>query len=124
MEGCPKPCARSSGEHGIEEEIIHQARTMADNGNLRNAESLCYKYIDLHGDHEEAFFLLGLINEASGNTQQAQIYYKKSLYLNPKHYETLIHLSLLTKNMGDIETSQRLKERAERAERAEREIKE
>ena len=113
-----------SNEKNNDIEIIHQARTMADNGNLRNAESLCYKYIDLHGDHEEAFFLLGLINEASGNTQQAQIYYKKSLYLNPKHYETLIHLSLLTKNMGDIETSQRLKERAERAERAEREIKE
>lgn len=104
-----------SNEKNDHIELIHKARAMADNGDLSKAESLCYKYIDLHKNHEEAFFLLGLINEASGNTQQAQIYYKKSLYLNPKHYETLIHLSLLTKSLGDIETSKRLKERAQRA---------
>jgi len=98
-----------------DQDLIQQAKTLANSGDFKAAESLCLKHIDENGDHEESFFLLGLISEASGNSLQAQDYYKKALYLNPKHYETLIHLSLIIKSQGDIETSNRLKERAERA---------
>lgn len=98
-----------------EDDLLEQARNKADHGRLNEAESLCLKYIDIHNDNEESFFLLGLINEASGNNEQAQKFYKKSLYLNPKHYETLIHLSLIVEREGDITGSTRLKERAERA---------
>jgi len=94
--------------------LIKQARILADQGELNKAESLCLQYIDLYSDHEDSFFLLGLISEASGNDTQAHNFYKKALYLNPKHYEALIHLSLIIESEGDIEASKLLKERAER----------
>ena len=94
--------------------LIQQAKSLADSGKFNEAETLCLKYIDENGDHEESFFLLGLINEASGNNSQAHSFYKKALYLNPKHYETLIHLSLIIESQGDIEASNLLKERAAR----------
>jgi len=98
-----------------DQDLMQKAKTLANSGDFDAAKSLCLEHIDTNGDHEESFFLLGLISEASGNSLQAQNYYKKALYLNPKHYETLIHLSLIIKSQGDIETSNRLKERAERA---------
>lgn len=94
--------------------LLEEARKLADTGDFGEAEELCLRYIEEHGDHSESFFLLGLINEASGKTGQAHDFYKKSLYLDPKHYETLIHLSFLVEQQGDIEGSQRLRERAER----------
>lgn len=97
--------------------LLDHARTLANIGNYDEAEANCLKYIDQNGDHEESFFLLGLISEACGNNNQAQDFYKKALYLNPKHYETLIHLSLILESQGEIEASQRLKERAKRAEK-------
>jgi len=97
-----------------DKDLIKQARTLADQGKLGEAESLCLEYINIYNDHEDSFFLLGLISEASGNDSQAHSFYKKALYLNPKHYESLIHLSLIFKNEGDIKASNLLKERAER----------
>jgi len=108
------PAAESNEDRKLNKDLIKQARILADRGELDQAESLCLQYIDLHNDHEDSFFLLGLISEASGNNEQAHGFYKKSLYLNPKHYESLIHLSLIIENEGDIEASKRLKERAER----------
>jgi chemotaxis protein methyltransferase WspC len=115
----PEPKAniiqKTSSDKKSAKNLLKQARTLADQGKLGQAESLCHEYIDKSGDHEDSFFLLGLINEASGNNTQAHNFYKKSLYLNPKHYETLIHLALIVEKEGDIETAKRLKERAERA---------
>ena len=97
------------------DKLIKQARALADSGKFSAAESLCLEYIDEHNDHEETFFLLGLISEASNNSDQAEKFFKKALYMNPKHYETLIHLSFILQSHGDIDGSKRLKERAERA---------
>lgn len=97
------------------DELIKQARKLADASSYNEAESLCLEYIDEYGDHEDTFFLLGLISEASGDNEQAQNFYKKALYMNPKHYETLIHLSYIIESQGDIEGARLLKERAERA---------
>jgi len=97
------------------QDLLLEARKLADSGQFNDAETLCLKYIEEQGDHCETFFLLGLISEASGKSQQADSLYRKALYLNPKHYETLIHLSFIVEQQGDAVASKRLRERAERS---------
>ena len=96
-------------------DLLLEARKFADNGQFNDAESLCLKYIEEQGDHSESFFLLGLISEASGKIDQADNLYRKALYMDPKHYETLVHLSFIVEQQGDTVASQRLKDRAERS---------
>jgi chemotaxis protein methyltransferase WspC len=106
-------CTKQNSSLGL----MQQARILADSGKLREAEALCLQCIDKYGDHERIFFLLGLISESHKNSSQAHAFYKKALYLNPYHYETLIHLSFLIESQGDFEASRRLKERAGRVEK-------
>ena len=47
------------------------------------------------------FFLLGLIRDASGNSADAIEAYRKSLYVDPVHRDTLVHLALLLERTGD-----------------------
>jgi chemotaxis protein methyltransferase WspC len=95
--------------------LLDQARTLADAGSLDAAEELCLRHVDHCGDSAEAFFLLGLINQASGNASMAETLFRKALYLQPKHYETLVHLSLLVEQQGDLEGAGLLRQRAQRA---------
>lgn len=97
------------------DKLLNQARRLADQKKLGEAESLCFEFIDRHGDTAESFFILGLINEASGHQDMAEDFFRKSLYLNPQHYESLVHLSLLVKQQGDNRAAELLMKRAERA---------
>ncbi len=97
------------------DDLLIKARKLADSGHFNEAESLCLQHIEDQGNHSESFFLLGLISEASGKTELADDLYRKALYMNPKHYETLIHLSYIVEQQGDIVASKRLKDRAERS---------
>jgi chemotaxis protein methyltransferase WspC len=52
-----------------------------------------------------------------GDLPRAAECYRKVLYLDPNHSETLLHLALLSEKQGDIAGAQRLRERARRAEK-------
>jgi chemotaxis protein methyltransferase WspC len=95
--------------------LLVEARKFADSGQFNEAEALCLKYIEEKGDHAESFFLLGLISEAAGKSDQADHLYRKALYLDPKHYETLVHLSFIVEQRGDVAAGKRLRDRAERS---------
>jgi chemotaxis protein methyltransferase WspC len=69
----------------------------------------------VHGTDAEAFYLLGLIADARGRTADASDYYRKTLYLEPAHYEALTHLAALLDMSGDSAGAQQLMRRAQRA---------
>ena len=95
-------------------ELIDRARQLADAGCLKEAEELCHKIIDETGDSAETFFLLGLISQASGTTKLAEDLFRKALYLEPRHYHSLVHLALIVDQSGDTGAADLLRQRAAR----------
>jgi chemotaxis protein methyltransferase WspC len=90
------------------------AGKLADQGRLGEAAEICETFIRGQSPSARAFYLLGLIRDGAGDQQQASEFYRKALYLEPDHYDTLIHLALLKDQSGDDATAKSLKDRARR----------
>ncbi|MES2356635.1 MAG: CheR family methyltransferase [Pseudomonadota bacterium] len=97
------------------ESRLDQASRLADLGRLDEAAALCEQHLRAHGPSVSVFYLLGLVYDASGNYIQANTYYRKVLYLEPDHSETLIHLACLLEKQGDNTGARLLHERLKRA---------
>ena len=93
------------------------AQQLADEGRLADAANLCEAHLARHGLSARACYLLGLVKDA-GNDPEAITFYRKALYLDPNHYEALVHMALLLEKNGDNEGARSLKRRAERASNA------
>lgn len=90
------------------------ARRFADKGQLKEAASLCKTYLNENPLNAETYFLLGQVYQAGGNEQEAEQYFQKAIYLNPNHYEALMHLALLKEYYGDQKSAIILRQRIER----------
>jgi len=90
------------------------AERLADQGQLRQAVKICEVSLREQGPSARAFHLLGLICDCSGDQPQAIEFYRKALYLEPDHYEVLIHLALLKDQCGESVAAEALKNRARR----------
>lgn len=90
------------------------ARRLADSGQLDEAAALCQAHLTQHQDCAEAYYLLGLVKDANDNPAAMELY-RKALYLDPNHYETLVHAALWSERNGDPAAAQAFKRRAERA---------
>jgi chemotaxis protein methyltransferase WspC len=95
-----------------------EALALADRGRFDEAEALCKRYLEEQNPHADVYCLLGLIQEADRRLEGAEECYLRSLYLDPDHYETLIHLSLLYRQRGDSRKALLLRRRAETAQRS------
>ena len=110
------------------------ARQLADAGRLTEAAAICESHLQTAGPSAHAYYLLGLVLEAvegrgsrvegeAGTGSRLSIftsrlspmdYYRKAIYLEPNHYETLLQMSLLLEKNGDAAGARTLKRRAER----------
>jgi chemotaxis protein methyltransferase WspC len=79
---------------------IAEAQRLADQGRFVEAATACEACLRRQGPSASAFYLLGLVRDASGNHADAETYYRKTLYLDPNHRETLVHLALLMDTQG------------------------
>jgi chemotaxis protein methyltransferase WspC len=95
---------------------IDEALRFADQGRLGEAAERCEEFMQAHGPSAKAFYLLGLVRDASGESQEAAALYRKALYLDPQHREALIHLALILDKQGDTAAAKVLNERASRVE--------
>jgi len=95
--------------------LLAQAKQLADAGRFEEARTQCEASLQAHGPCADTYYLLGLINDAAGNAAEAEAFYRKTLYLEPDHYETLFQLALLTKKGGNARAARQLQERARRA---------
>ncbi len=109
-----KIAENKNNQTNTEGDLLTIAKTLADQENLSAAESTCFEFIDKHGDTAESFFILGLINEASKHYDIAEDFFRKSIYLDPKHYNSLLHLALLLRKLGDTKSAELFMKRAER----------
>ncbi|UGQ47744.1 CheR family methyltransferase [Massilia endophytica] len=94
--------------------LLADARQLADQGRLKEADAACRAILQQAPDAYEAYFILGLLREAAGEPEQARDQLKRCIYLQPDHYEALCHLALLTEQQGDRNAAATLKARAAR----------
>jgi chemotaxis protein methyltransferase WspC len=99
---------------------LQAAHALADAGRLTEAANAINVYLEQHAPHAEAFYLLGVLADAGGDTNLARGQYRKALYLDPQHGEALAHLATLLELEGDRNGARLLMDRASRAEGAQR----
>ncbi len=91
-----------------------EAFRLADQGRMAEAAEACELHLLKHGPSVQSFFLLGLIRAAAGRLTEARQYYRKALYLDRHHHDTLVHLSMLLEKQGDAAGSQVIRDRLQR----------
>jgi len=96
--------------HEIDLEI---ARRLADAGRGEEALAICQRHLSENGASAQAYYLVGLLRDAAGDPAAVD-YYRKALYLEPNHYETLLQMALLSQKNGDTARARTFKSRAQR----------
>lgn len=99
---------------GNEADFLAKATQLADRGELDEAGWLCEKQLGLDACSADAYYLLAVIREAQGHLQFAQELFHKALYLDPKHYQALIHLAGHAERQGDLAAAATYRTRAKR----------
>lgn len=94
------------------QELLEQVAKLADQGKLDEAERVCDELLDRHGPQAEAYYLMGLVNDARGRPVEAGAFYRKTLYLSPNHYEALVHLSTILEMRGQKSEAILMRQRA------------
>jgi chemotaxis protein methyltransferase WspC len=89
------------------------ARRLADAGRLREAADICEDHLRQSGVSAEAYYLLGLVRETSGAPDAIDCY-RKALYLEPDHYESLLQMALLLQKNGEPARARAFRSRAQR----------
>ena len=97
-----------------QESALADASRLADEGRLAEAAKACEDHLSKYGPSVASFFLLGVIRAAAGNADEAHDYYRKALYLDLNHQDTLIHLGLLLEKQGNQAGAQAIYERLQR----------
>jgi chemotaxis protein methyltransferase WspC len=92
------------------------ARRLADEGRFDEVSRICHAHIHANGGSADAFYLLALVSDASARHEEAATFYRKALYLDPRHREALAHFSLLANRMGQTTVASALRRRAQRSE--------
>jgi chemotaxis protein methyltransferase WspC len=108
--GLPEPGAGLP----VGQAALATARQLADAGRLAEAAELCETHLREYGVSAEAFYVLGLVRDAAGADSQAGEFYRKALYLEPGHGETLRQWASLSERNGRTEHARILRARAGR----------
>lgn len=99
---------------------LEAAHALANAGRLAEAATAINVYLEQHAPHADAFYLLGVLADANGETNLARGHYRKALYLDPQHTEALAHLATLLELEGDRNGARLLMQRASRTQGAPR----
>ena len=93
---------------------LMDAVRLADLGRFAEAATCCDEHMRKNGPSAGVFHLKGLLCDSAGDPVAASSFYRKALYLDPAHYETLIHFALLLEQQGDVAGAKVLRDRARR----------
>ena len=92
---------------------LETARQLADVGRLKEVAEICEAHLREGKASAQAYYLLGLVRDAVGDTSAFDCY-RKALYLEPNHYESLLQMALLLQKSGDPIRARTFKSRAQR----------
>jgi len=92
---------------------LKRIEQLANQGDLKEAKRQCEQYTSQHPSHAKAWYLLGVIMQASNHLEQAKQHFQKSLYLEPHHEDTLLQLIGIVEHEGNHVQAKRLRQRLE-----------
>lgn len=98
---------------------LASVRALADAGRLREAAERGAALLARTAPSAELLYTLGLVADAAGDLERAEAFYRKTLYLDPQHADTLGHLALLLEKRGDDRAARQLRQRMMRVNRKE-----
>ncbi|WP_248918953.1 CheR family methyltransferase [Pseudomonas entomophila] len=101
--------------HESEAQLLGIIARHANTGDSEQARASCERYLRQYAPKAQVYYWLGLLSDTEGDATQAITHYRKALYLEPQHAETLAHLAALLASQGDEAGARRLQERAARA---------
>jgi chemotaxis protein methyltransferase WspC len=110
----PISAARASDEEASGQAILKAAQQAANDGRLEAADALCGRVLAQDPASVEAHYLQGVIRQAQGMWAEAQRSLDKVLYLEPRHYQALVHMMLLAEQRGDQAAAANFRRRARR----------
>ncbi len=103
-----------AGDDGAADSL-ERAVQLADQGRYVDAAAICQAHLRRHGPSAQAFYLMAVVREADGHQSDASDFYRKALYLDPDHHESLVHFALLIEHQGNAARAHRLRDRARRS---------
>ncbi len=93
--------------------LLDRARRLADEAAFDDAWSLCEE-LAADGPDVEIYYLKGLISAARDRLPSAEDCFRRALYLDPTHYESLVQMSLLCERLGEPARAGLFRDRAAR----------
>ncbi|ANN67956.1 hypothetical protein BAU08_18340 [Bordetella bronchialis] len=91
-------------------------QALADAGRLDEARAAAAAHVATQGASAQAYYLLGLLDDAANLPAAAEAAYRKTLYLDPGHRQALLHLASLLETRGETAPARQLRARAARRE--------
>jgi len=98
---------------------LEALRALADRGQLGEARTRCEAAIKA-APSAPAYALLGVVCQAAGDLPAARHAFERALYLEPAHYEALVHLAFIHEREGQLELASNYRRRAARTAGGER----
>ncbi len=108
--------AAGSDEEALWRQKLAEIEALADRGDLAAAEQQCQLLLGDKPDLAQCHYLKGTIHLARQEESEAMESFRKALYLDPVHYQALVHLSLLAEKRGDEAAARNYRARALRVE--------
>jgi chemotaxis protein methyltransferase WspC len=81
---------------------------------LGAATAICERLVAEGTRDPDVYSLLGVINESGGKLDAAEDLFRKALFLDPHHFQSLVHMGLLCERHGDTDRSRLYRARAGR----------
>jgi chemotaxis protein methyltransferase WspC len=100
----------------VQSNSLEIARQLANQGNLGEAVEICERHLRQNAVDVEAHVLLGQIYQEQNLEAQAVQHFQKAVYLEPDHYQALVHLALLKEQQGETAKATILRQRLQRLE--------
>ena len=85
---------------------------LKDNGQLKKAEILTRKAIEINPNFAEAYNNLGLIMKGLSNLKEAELLTLRAIEINPDYVEAHYNLGLILKNIGNFKDAERSQRKA------------
>jgi chemotaxis protein methyltransferase WspC len=87
-------------------------KQLADGGRLVEAAAAAAELIRSAEPDPDLLCLAGVLQSALGKQREAERLFRKALYLDPKHVESLLHLALAKERAGRADLARQLRRRA------------
>lgn len=98
-------------------DLLAAARAAADRGDPARAAALAEQHLAARGPSADAFSLLGVAKGMAGDPAAAEAAFTRALFLDPRHYDALVHLLALAEARGDAAAAANYRRRADAAHR-------